>query len=145
MLTRLVDAGVPRPLFVSGIVWGLWHVPLILSGQYAAGPVPALSAPLFVVGIVCEAYVAGRVRLASGSVWPALALHASWNALIQGPFDGYTVGADAARPTSIWIGESGLLVVAASVIVATCVVWRPFAFRRSPREEPTRTLSLRRA
>ena len=26
MLTRLVDAGVPRPVLVSGLLWGLWHV-----------------------------------------------------------------------------------------------------------------------
>lgn len=25
MLTRLIDAGVPRPVLVSGLIWGLWH------------------------------------------------------------------------------------------------------------------------
>src|SRR5829696_6734341 len=32
MLTRLIDAGVPRPVLVSGLIWGLWHIPLILAG-----------------------------------------------------------------------------------------------------------------
>ena len=44
MLTRLIDAGVPRPVLTSGLIWGLWHVPLVLGGVYAAGPSPALSA-----------------------------------------------------------------------------------------------------
>lgn len=145
MVTRLVDAGVPRPLLVSGVVWGLWHVPLILSGQYAAGPLPALSALLFVAGIIPEAYLAARVRVASGSIWPAVALHASWNAVVQGPFDGYTAAGNAARTDSIWIGESGILVVVASVLVAGVITWRPFAFRRTPREEPSRMLSMRDA
>ena len=47
MLTRLVDAKIPRPILVSGLIWWGWHAPLILSGQYASGPYPALSALLF--------------------------------------------------------------------------------------------------
>ncbi len=49
MLTRLIDAGVPRPVLTSGIIWGVWHVPLILGGVYLAGPSPALSALLWMV------------------------------------------------------------------------------------------------
>ena len=49
MLTRLIDAEIPRPVLVSGLVWGLWHVPLVLGAGYAAGPSPAASALLLVV------------------------------------------------------------------------------------------------
>ncbi len=122
MLTRLIDARVPAPILTSGLIWGLWHVPLIVTGQYAAGPYPLLSACTFLVCISAGAVVAAHVRLASGSVWPAVIFHASWNALIQGPFDGFTRGGDAAQTTSIWVGESGLLVVGASVLAAT-LVW----------------------
>jgi hypothetical protein len=31
MLTRLVDAGIPRPVLASGLIWGLWHVPVVLA------------------------------------------------------------------------------------------------------------------
>ncbi len=34
MLTRLVDAGVAKPILTSGLIWGLWHVPLILGEVY---------------------------------------------------------------------------------------------------------------
>src|SRR5262249_49942810 len=37
MLTRLITVGVPRPVFISGLIWAFWHVPMIVSGQYAAG------------------------------------------------------------------------------------------------------------
>jgi membrane protease YdiL (CAAX protease family) len=87
MLTRLISAGVPRPVFVSGLIWAFWHVPLILSGQYAAGSQPWLSAILFVIGIVAAGYLAAYLRLQSGSVWPAVMLHGASNALIQGTFD----------------------------------------------------------
>jgi membrane protease YdiL (CAAX protease family) len=132
MLTRLIDAGVPRPVLVSGLVWGFWHMPLILTGQYAAGPHPVLSAALFLVGITAAGYAFARVRLASGSVWPAVLFHASWNAVIQGSFDAFTAGHDAAHAGNIWVGESGILVCVANVAVAIALSVRPLPMRRRP-------------
>ncbi|HEY7288123.1 MAG TPA: CPBP family intramembrane glutamic endopeptidase [Vicinamibacterales bacterium] len=114
MLTRLIDSGVPKPVLVSGIIWGAWHTPLILSGQYASGSHPYVSAALFMVNIVAFAYLAAYVRLSSGSVWPAVLLHAAWNAIIQGPFDRNTVD------TPMAVGESGYLTAAVTIAV---VVW----------------------
>ena len=114
MLTRLIDAGVPRPVLASGVIWGLWHVPLVLAGVYAAGPSPALSAVPIMVAITTFGYVIARIRLETGSVWPAVALHAAWNSTIQGPFDGATTGAGAA----LWVGESGVLTALALVVSA---------------------------
>jgi membrane protease YdiL (CAAX protease family) len=117
MLTRLVDAGVPRPVLVSGLIWALWHLPLILSGIYAAGPYPALSAVLFVVSITSTSFVYARMRLETGSIWPVIFFHSAWNAIIQGPFDGATKGANAA----LWTGESGILPVIVLVVVSVIV------------------------
>lgn len=107
MLTRLVQAGVPAPLAVSGIIWGLWHVPAIVTGQYGAGPYPLLSAVLFLMFAVGMSAFWGTLRLQTGSVWSAVFGHAAWNAVIEGPFTGYTAGAGSA----LWVGESGILVV----------------------------------
>jgi membrane protease YdiL (CAAX protease family) len=128
MLTRLVDAGVPQPLLVSGLIWGAWHLPLILSGQYAAGPYPLLSAALFMVDVVGIAIVIGCLRLNSGSIWPAIVLHASWNAVIQGPFDMSSTGSAAA----LWVGESGVLVAIVSVAGAVIMLRRGWVVRRFP-------------
>jgi len=128
MLTRLVAAGVPRPVFVSGLIWALWHVPLILSGLYAAGSHPWLSAALFVIGAIAEAYLAASLRLRSGSIWPAVVMHGAWNAIIQGTFDRATAG------SSFAVGESGWLTVIVTigfVLVATRGVW---ALQRQPGE-----------
>ena len=65
MLTRLIDAGVPRPVLVSGVIWGLWHVPLILGGVYLAGPPPVLSAVLWMVTATAFSFVFARLRLAT--------------------------------------------------------------------------------
>jgi len=118
MLTRLIDVGVPRPVLVSGLIWGAWHLPLILSGQYASGPYPALSGALFMLTVLPAGFVAAEVRLTTGSVWPAVLLHSSWNAVIQGTFDAFTRGQDAAHG-HVWVGESGLFVGICSIAVAT--------------------------
>jgi uncharacterized protein len=118
MLTRLIEAGVPQPLLVSGIIWALWHFPLILSGQYAAGPHPGISAAIFLVDVVGIAYAIGAVRLRSGSVWPAAAMHGAWNAIIQGPFDHASTGPGA----TLWVGESGILVAVLSLVIGYCTM-----------------------
>jgi membrane protease YdiL (CAAX protease family) len=112
MLTRLIDAKIPAPILVSGLVWGLWHAPLIVSGQYASGPHPLLSVGLFVVGIVAGGYVFAWLRLSSGSIWPCIWGHGAWNAIIQGAFDKSTAD------TSMWVGESGVLTAGMLVLFA---------------------------
>jgi uncharacterized protein len=62
MLTRLIDAGIPRPVLASGLIWGLWHVPVVLGTGYAAGPSPAASALLLVVLATAFGFVFARLR-----------------------------------------------------------------------------------
>lgn len=145
MLTRLIDAGFKRPLLLSGLIWSAWHLPLILSGQYAAGPNPLMSAVLFVVSTTAGGYVVARARLESGSIWPAVIAHASWNAMIQGTFDGFTVGGNTSHTTTIWTGESGILVVVVNVLLAVLLLLRPWPARRTPKGEAMAMFGLRNA
>ena len=117
MLTRLIDAGVPQPLLASGIIWALWHFPLILSGVYAAGQNPALSAAIFLVDVIGIAYVIGILRLRSGSVWPAALLHGAWNGIIQVGFDRAATGSGA----TFWVGEEGIFVAVVSLSIGLLV------------------------
>src|SRR5262245_20046575 len=128
MLTRLIDAGVPRPVLVSGLIWGLWHVPVILGGAYLVGPPPLLAAALFMVTAPAFSFVFGRLRLETGSVWPAVALHAAWNAAIQTAFDPASMGPLAA----LWVGESGILVALTVVVAAAAFAYGRWTIRRAP-------------
>ena len=56
------------------------------------------------------------MRLETGSVWPAVVLHAAWDTVILSAFDKVTTGADA----TLWVGESGI--VTALVLVAAAVI-----------------------
>jgi CAAX protease family protein len=119
MLTRLVDSRIRAPILISGLVWGLWHAPLIFSGQYASGLHPILSVCLFVAGIVAGGYVFAWLRLSSGSIWPCIWGHAVWNEVIQGTFDRSTSGRSA------WVGESGVLTAIVLILFAIVLykVW----------------------
>ena len=128
MLTRLIDAGVPRPVLASGVIWGLWHVPVVLAGGYAAGSSPALSAAVIMVSITSFGYVIARMRLETGSIWPAIVLHAAWNSVIQGPFDGATTGTGA----TLWVGESGILTALVLVVAAIVLSRGRWNFLRRP-------------
>jgi uncharacterized protein len=120
MLTRLIDAGVPAPILVSGLIWGVWHVPLILGGVYLVGPPPALAALLWILTATALSFVFAKLRLETGSVWPAIVLHAAWNAVIQTVFDPASAGPSVA----LWVGESGILVVIAVAALAIVMTWK---------------------
>lgn len=126
MLTRLIDARVPYPMLISGIVWGLWHLPLMIAGQYYSGPYPVLSVFLFMLTITSFGYIIGRLRLTTGSVWPATFLHASWNAVIQNIFDFFSQGENVL----LWTGESGVLVALSLLAAAWVISRRPMNVRQ---------------
>jgi membrane protease YdiL (CAAX protease family) len=134
LLTRLIEAEVPRPVLASGLLWGAWHLPLLLGGKYPSGPNRPLAAVVLVLTAVSLSFVLAWMRLSTGSVWPAIVLHAAWNAVIQGTFDAST------REPSIWVGETGILVAAAALAVAWLLARKAYEARRAPGEAPFATI-----
>jgi membrane protease YdiL (CAAX protease family) len=131
MLTRLIDAGVPKPILTSGLIWGLWHVPLILGGVYLVGPPPIVAALLWMVTATAFSFVFARLRLETGSVWPAITLHSAWNAIIQSAFDPASKGAGV----ELWIGESGILVALTMIVAAVVFSCGRWTIRRTGGEQ----------
>jgi membrane protease YdiL (CAAX protease family) len=117
MLTRLIDAGVPRPVLASGLIWGAWHVPLFLWGGFVEGVPPLLATALLLVMPPALGFVLARMRLETGSVWPAVALHTVWNAAIQAGFQPLAAGASS----QVWVGENG--VITALVLVVAAIIY----------------------
>jgi len=128
MLTRLVDAGLPKPILTSGLIWGLWHVPLVLGGAFLVGPPPFLIALLLVIMATAFSFVFARLRLETGSVWPAITLHSAWNAIIQTAFDPASHGAQP----ELWIGESGILTALTMIVAAIAFSYGRWTILRTP-------------
>jgi membrane protease YdiL (CAAX protease family) len=55
--------------------------------------------------------VYARLRLETGSIWPAIALHAAWNSIIEFGFNRATTGPCA----TLWVGESEVLVMLTTI------------------------------
>jgi membrane protease YdiL (CAAX protease family) len=80
LLVRLLGLGpLPASLLV-GVVWGLWHAPLIGLDGYEYGLRSWAAAPILCLFTVPVAVVLAWLRLRSGSVWPCVLAHAAINA-----------------------------------------------------------------
>jgi membrane protease YdiL (CAAX protease family) len=125
LLTRLIAARVRQPLLIGGLIWGFWHLPLILWGGYASSSLPWLSALLFLAGVTFSGIFAGWLRLASGSVWMAVLYHASHNAFYQVVLEHRFKGPRA----PFFAGEAGLFSILAYGLLALWL-WRSGRLRR---------------
>jgi membrane protease YdiL (CAAX protease family) len=110
-----------KTALISGIVWAAWHMPIILFADYHSSSTPLwFSVICFTVMIMGGSFAYTWLRLKSGSLWPAVVLHASHNLFIQAIFDQLTL---KTRFTPYIIGEFGLGLALTSVIVAY-IFWR---------------------
>jgi len=67
---------------VTGLIWAVWHYPLILMGyQYPDHRLVGI--PVFTVSVVLLSIVFGWLRLRSGSIWPVSLAHAGTNIIGQ--------------------------------------------------------------
>jgi membrane protease YdiL (CAAX protease family) len=76
---------------ISGAIWALWHYPAIILGDYRTPGLPLWFALVcFTVLVIGISFAFAWLRLKSGSLWPAVFLHASHNLFIQGIFTPLT-------------------------------------------------------
>ena len=102
-------------------MWRLFHLPLILSGEYHAEGTPLWPSLLcFSAMVFAMSAVVAWIKLASGSLWPAALLHASHNLIMQGVFDaGATSGS-----VSVYITGKFGAGLAVTIGIARWVLWR---------------------
>lgn len=109
-----------RTSLLSGAIWAVWHVPLIVLADYNAGTPAWYAISCFAVGVVSLSVAFAWLRLRSGSFWPAAILHATHNLFVQGFFDRVTVDTG---PTRWLTGEFGAA-LAAALVVTGLLFWR---------------------
>jgi uncharacterized protein len=127
MLTRLIDAKVPAPIFWNGLAWGLSYMPIL----FRPSPTASLEAPWIsycfeVAGMIAISYLLAYLRLRSGSIWPAV-LGASGMVVLFLSFDAFTW----ANP--FWKGELYLLSLGLTTAV---VLFFPPPWAAQPILEP---------
>ncbi|MFA5338824.1 MAG: type II CAAX endopeptidase family protein [Candidatus Omnitrophota bacterium] len=108
MLPQLYKSkGFTASCLITGIVWSVWHFPLIITGLYLAKMPMGPQLLLLLVTITAMTFAIGWLRLKSGSVWPAVLMHASHNFYIQWLFDPLTT--ETGPMSKYMIGESGIV------------------------------------
>lgn len=114
LLPRLIDARIPQPVIVSSLIWGAWHLPVVFAGVYAVGPSRWITGLGLMVATLAFGSIISWLRLQTGSVWPCIIAHITWNSVING---GFTLATQNAEE-NLWVGETGILVAVTLVFAA---------------------------
>jgi uncharacterized protein len=136
LLPRLMPLGTVPALLVMGVVWGLWHAPLILLGYNYPGVPGWLGLTCMVVMCVLVGAVFGWLRIRSDSVWPAALAHGAFNAAAGSALLFAAAGEPVDTTRATVLGWSGWIVPL--VLVVVLVATGAFA-----RQAPTRNRSTR--
>ncbi|HEX4951801.1 MAG TPA: type II CAAX endopeptidase family protein [Thermoanaerobaculia bacterium] len=129
LVPRLLEtAGFTRTSVITGVVWAVWHYPLVFVLLPLFRPrIPVIyGTACFTLTVVGIAFFYTWLRVRSGSVWPAVVLHAASNGAQQ-TFERLTRDTGA---TSWWTYEYGM-----GFVVATALVLA-LTFRRLKRAGP---------
>lgn len=105
---------------ISGIVWSLWHYPILIWGDYNAGTPTWYGLTCFTVMVVSISFVFAWMRLKSGSLWTGAILHASHNLYIQAIFTPLTRNTGK---TAWFIDEFGCVLPIVAIVFAV-YFWR---------------------
>ncbi len=80
LLPRLAPAGEVFAAILVGIIWGLWHAPLIVLDGYNYPGHPWLGVGMMILFCCALSIIFAWLRFRSGSVWPSTLAHAAFNA-----------------------------------------------------------------
>jgi uncharacterized protein len=109
-----------KTALISGIIWSVWHYPLLIFADYNSGTPLWFALSCFTVMVVAISFPFAWMRLKSGSLWTGAFLHASHNLFIQSILTPLT--ADTGQ-TKYFIDEFGIAVPTVTVLLAI-VFWR---------------------
>ena len=127
LVPALRQYGTWPALVISGLIWGLWHAPVILLG-YNFGRTDVTGVLLMTAGCLAWGVLLGWLRLRSASLWPAVFAHGAMNA------GGALITLLFAAGTTFDMALAGPLGVAGWIACAIVVVVLVLTgqFRRQP-------------
>ncbi|MFC4723568.1 CPBP family intramembrane glutamic endopeptidase [Geojedonia litorea] len=93
--------------WISAVIWTIWQLPEILSGNYANSDIPIwYQVFCFSIMTLSTGVILAYLRMMSKSIWPAVVCHAIHNSIIQRFFDRLTLDTGM---TNLFIGEFGIV------------------------------------
>lgn len=115
------QSGFWRVSLIVGLVWWVYHVPLILLGWY--GNLAGL--PAFTVAIAGFTLFVGVLTDRSRSLWPSVVAHGAWNGLVATNFAAIegTDRVPAFAGSDALLGEFGWLAAATMITLGLATAW----------------------
>ncbi|WP_336516459.1 CPBP family intramembrane glutamic endopeptidase [Pollutibacter soli] len=107
--------GYKKASFFTGIVWSVWHYPILIFADYNSGTPTWYALSCFTVMVISISFVFTWFRIKSGSLWTAMLLHASHNLFVQAFFTPIT--ADTGN-TKYYVDEFGAVLPLVTVFFA---------------------------
>lgn len=114
------EYGFTTAALTRGIVWSVWHYPMIIAGIYRNESPLWFNLVCFTIVLTGTSFIYTWLRLKSGSLWTGMFFHASHNAFIQSFFTRIT---SATAITAYFIDEFGAALAFLSILLAI-VFWR---------------------
>lgn len=109
-----------KAALVSGVIWAVWHYAIVPTA-YAGVPTPLWYQLLFfTIGSAAFSVALLWIRLKSGSVWPCVFMHASYNLFAQSIFNALSTDTSVAPHI---VGDLGVAVATFGIVMAL-IFWR---------------------
>ncbi|GGH37064.1 CPBP family intramembrane glutamic endopeptidase [Paenibacillus segetis] len=133
LLPRLTSLGTSKALLWSSVIWGLFHLPImIFTDLYHSDVNLYVYIPLFLLNVVLAGMFIGFLRLKSNSIWPALIAHSAHN-LAWSYGDMFTQ--NQMSIVKYLTGDAGILLIIGYALAL-------FVFMRSNKTTVTSKISL---
>ncbi|MGW5875914.1 CPBP family intramembrane glutamic endopeptidase [Nocardiopsis terrae] len=136
LLPKLMPLGTLPALLATGVIWGLWHAPLILLGYNYADAPGWLGLTAMVLMCTLVGALFGWLRLRSGSVWPAALAHAAFNGAAGTYLFFARAGEHIDTTQATVLGWSGWIVPL--VLVAVLIATGQFSPAKHPAGPPSK-------
>lgn len=106
---------------ISGLIWAIWHWPLMLLGLYGNETTPlTYQFFFFTSGLISMSVIMAYIRLRAHSVWPAVIFHMSHNVFLQKFFGPMTLE----NSKSDWYVDEFGVVLPITVLFVALIFWR---------------------
>jgi membrane protease YdiL (CAAX protease family) len=121
----LAADGRRAPHLRTGLLHGIWHLPLVFlaTGAYLTEGNRWIIVPIFLAVLTCAGQLYGWVRQATGSVYPAVLMHAAFNSgLGIAAYGASTTDPGAVAAVGREAGIVTLVLIAGAALAVT--TWR---------------------
>jgi uncharacterized protein len=109
-----------KTALISGGIQAVWHWPFVLFVGFTSAAPPWYALIILTITVTLAGFAAAWLRLRSGSVWPVVLAHASFNLYVQSGFNQLTADTGA---TEYIVDEFGFGFVVSGSVIAY-IFWR---------------------